>query len=318
MILLEFKVYVDGQEGTTGLKIHERLAKRDDLEILKIDSDKRKDIEARRVLLNEADIVFLCLPDEASKQSVSLISNNNTKVIDASTAFRTNPEWIYGLPELSKNQRELIKNSKRVANPGCHATGVNIVLYPLIKEGIISPDYPINSYSLTGYSGGGRKLIEKYETSEVTQKLMSPQVYALSLKHKHLPEMQKVSGLAYPPIFTPIVANYYQGMVVTTPLNRRLMNKKLSAEDLHNFMSSYYSSEHFVRVMPFDPDYKIDGGFLGATDLNNTNYLDIFVFGKDDQILLISRFDNLGKGASGAAIQNMNIMLGIDEKFGIE
>lgn len=315
---MKFKVYVDGQEGTTGLKIHERLAKRNDLEVLKIDSDKRKDIETRRTLLNEADIVFLCLPDEASRQAVSLIDNNKTKVIDASTAFRTSPEWVYGLPELSKNQREAIRNSKRVANPGCHATGVNIVLFPLIKEGIVSPDYPVNSYSLTGYSGGGKKLIEKYEISEVTQKLMSPQLYGLSLKHKHLPEMQKISGLTYPPIFTPIVANYYQGMVVTTPLNKRFLNKKITAEELRDFMASYYSSEHFVRVMPYDPDYKTDNGFIGATDLNNTNYLDIFVFGREDQIVIMSRFDNLGKGASGAAVQNMNIMLGLDEKIGLE
>lgn len=315
---MKYKVFVDGQEGTTGLKIHERLAGRPDLEILKIDPDKRKDKEARRSLLNQADIVFLCLPDEASKESVSLISNDRTKVLDASTAFRTDSNWVYGLPELSKAQRKAISISNRVAVPGCHATGFNIALYPLIQEGIVPKDYPLSCHSLTGYSGGGKKLIEKYEMSERSEKLKSPQLYALGLKHKHLAEMQKVNDLPYPPLFTPIVADYYQGMVVSTPLNARFLNKKLTAKEVCAFLASYYSSEKFIKVMPYEADYTIDNGFLNAMECNDTNNIEIFVFGRDEQILLVSRFDNLGKGASGAAVQNMNIMLGLDEGIGLK
>jgi N-acetyl-gamma-glutamyl-phosphate reductase len=314
---MKYKVFVDGQEGTTGLQIHERLAERDDLEILKIDPEKRKDPETRSILLNAADIVFLCLPDEASKESVSLINNPNTKVIDASTAFRTDPNWVYGLPELGEYQRELIRNSKRVANPGCHATGFNIALYPLVKEGIVPTDYPISCTSLTGYSGGGKKLIEKYECGETTEKLKSPTLYGLALKHKHLPEMQKVTGLAYAPIFTPIVAGYYKGMAVSIPLNARLLTKKLTAQELRNFMASYYENEQFIKVMPYTPDYTLDNGFFDAVQCNDTNRVEIFVFGRDEQIIIVTRFDNLGKGASGAAVQNMNIMLGLDEKLGL-
>lgn len=314
---MKYKVFVDGQEGTTGLQIHERLAERTDLEILKIAPEKRKDPEARRALLNAADIVFLCLPDEASKESVSMVTNKNTKIIDASTAFRTNPEWVYGLPELGQHQRELIRNSNRVSNPGCHATGFNIALYPLMKEGIVPTDYPISATSLTGYSGGGKKLIEKYESGEVNEKLKSPTIYGLALKHKHLPEMQKVTGLTYAPIFTPIVAGYYKGMAVSIPLNTRLLNKKLTAQELRDFMAAYYKNEQFIKVMPFEPDYNMDGGFFDAVQCNDTNRIEIFVFGRDEQILIITRFDNLGKGASGAAVQNMNIMLGLDENIGL-
>ena len=315
---MRHKVFVDGQEGTTGLKIHERLAGRSDLEILRIDPEKRKDKEARRSLLNEADIVFLCLPDEASRESVSLISNNTTKVLDASTAFRTDESWIYGLPELSIAQRKAISVSKRVAVPGCHATGFNIALYPLIHEGIVPRDYPLSCHSLTGYSGGGKKLIEKYEMLERSEKLKSPQLYALGLKHKHLAEMQKVNDLAYPPLFTPIIADYYQGMVVSIPLTKRLLNKKLTAKEISTFMASYYSSEDFIHVMPYEADYTPDNGFLNAMECNHTNNIQIFVFGRDEQILLVSRFDNLGKGASGAAVQNMNIMLGLEEGIGLK
>ncbi|MDF9408088.1 MAG: N-acetyl-gamma-glutamyl-phosphate reductase [Pelotomaculum sp. PtaB.Bin013] len=316
---MKYKVFVDGQEGTTGLKINERLSGRADIDILKIDPERRKDPEERRAFLNNADIAFLCLPDDASRESAALVTNNRTKIIDASTAHRTDPNWTYGIPELSKNQRALIKDSHRVAVPGCHATGFNMALYPLIQEGIVPKDYPVTCQSVTGYSGGGKKLIEKYEGTGADKKnLESPQFYALSLKHKHLPEMQKVNGLVFPPLFTPIVGDFYQGMVVAVPLLARLLSKKISAEDVQNILASYYASERFVRVMPYGSESYLDNGFLDATGCNNTNRIEIFVFGDSEQILLLSRLDNLGKGASGAAVQNMNIMLGLDEGIGLE
>lgn len=316
---MKYKVFVDGQEGTTGLKINERLEVRSDIEVLKIDPDKRKDPAERSKLLNEADIAFLCLPDAAARESVSMVTNNTTRLIDASTAHRTQPEWVYGLPELSRGQRELIKSSRRVAVPGCHATGFNLALYPLVKEGIVPKDYPITCHSITGYSGGGKKLIELYETeSENACNLESPRFYSLTLAHKHLPEMQKVTGLSYPPVFTPIVSNYYQGMSVSVPLVTRLLNKKPAARDIHEFLAAYYQGERFVKVMPYDCESCLDKGYLGATGCNNTNNIELYVFGHQEQVLILSRLDNLGKGASGAAIQNMNIMLGVDEGEGLE
>ncbi len=316
---MKFKVFVDGQEGTTGLKINERLSRRTDIEILKIDPEKRKDPEARRMFLNEADIAFFCLPDAASRESAALVTNNKTRIIDASTVFRTDPDWTYGMPELSKNQRALIRASHRVSVPGCHATGFNIALYPLIREGIVPKDYPVTCCSITGYSGGGKKLIEKYEaTGSNRQNLESPRFYALSLNHKHLPEMQKINGLLFPPLFTPVVGDFSQGMVVSVPLLKRLLNKKITAREVQQFLSSYYASERFVRVMPYESEDYLDNGFLDATGCNNTNRIEIFVFGNGEQILLLSRLDNLGKGASGAAVQNMNIMLGLDEGIGLE
>ncbi len=314
---MKYKVFVDGQEGTTGLKINERLMNRDDLEILKIDSDKRKDIETRRAFLNAADIVFLCLPDAASREAVSLVDNSKTKIIDASTAFRTHEDWVYGLPELSREYRGKIKASRRVANPGCYATGFNAAVYPLFKKGVIAENYPLTCHAVSGYSGGGKKLIEQFQNIDKNPKLLSPLFYALSLNHKHLPEMQKVNNLTYPPIFTPIVANYYQGMTVAVPITSRLMNKKLSAAEVQELLAEHYASEKFVRVMPFEKEYTYDSGLFNATECNDTNRLDIFVFGTDEQVLLLSRLDNLGKGASGAAVQNMNIMLGLDEGIGL-
>ena len=315
---MKYKIFVDGQEGTTGLQINDYLSKRPDLEILNIEPEKRKDPEARRILLNEADVAFLCLPDPAAKESVSLVENPNTRIIDASTAFRTDPDWTYGLPELNKNQRELIKNSHRVSNPGCHATGLILPLYPLIEEGVVPTDYPITCTSLSSYSGGGKKLIEKYENSGWEGGLNSPKHYALKLTHKHLPEMQKMAGLKFPPVFVPVVSNFYKGIAVSIPLLPRLLNKKVSAADVRDLLASHYASEHFVRVMPYESDAYLENGYLNAEACNNTNNADIFIFGNDSQILLLTRFDNLGKGASGAAIQNMNIMLGLDEGMGLE
>ncbi len=313
------KIFVDGLEGTTGLRIHDYLSKRNDLEILKIDPDKRKDLKARSELLNEADLVFLCLPDAASRESVSLVTNKNTKIIDASTAYRTNPDWAYGLPELDTSQRELIKNSHRVSNPGCHATGFVLSVFPLIKAGILPMDYPVTVNSITGYSGGGKKLIEKYENNMFdNENLNVPKPYALKLNHKHLPEMQKRTGLDFPPLFTPVVSNFYSGMAVSVPLLPRLLNKGATAKDVHEALASHYASQHFVNVMPFDCDANLEDGFLDLSHCNNTNKLELFVFKNENQILIMARFDNLGKGASGAAIQNMNIMLGLDETTGLE
>jgi N-acetyl-gamma-glutamyl-phosphate reductase len=314
---MAYKVYVDGQEGTTGLRIFEYLSKRTkELDILRIDPDKRKDIEERRRLINEADIVFLCLPDEASREAVSLIDNPRTKVIDASTAFRTHPDWAYGLPELSKEHRERIKHSNRVANPGCHATAFNLLTYPLVKEGILPKDVQVSATSITGYSGGGKKMIANYETSGNT-KLLVPRHYALKLTHKHLPEMRMIPGFKYTPIFSPIVSNYYKGLAVTIPLSPRNLSKKMDAKELSIFFANYYKDEKLIQVIPYGSDEFLDEGCLDITACNDTNRSDIFVFGNQEQILLTCRLDNLGKGACGAAIQNMNIMLGLDELSGI-
>lgn len=315
---MKYKIFVDGQEGTTGLEINERLEKIKNIEVLKIDKDKRKDQEEKRKYLNSADLVFLCLPDAASKESVSLIENQNTKVIDASTAFRTDDNWVYGLPELSKEQRELIKNSKRVANPGCHATGFITAMYPLVSLGIVPKDYSTVCYSLTGYSGGGKKLIQRYNENIFDKNdLNSPQLYALGLTHKHLPEMKKICSLMYEPLFSPILGNFYRGMAVSIPLLKRDLNKKVSAKELHGILSDYYKEERFVKVMPFGGEEYLDNGFLDPTGCNNTNNLQVFVFGNEEQIIVTSRLDNLGKGASGAAVQNMNIMLGMNEEEGL-
>jgi N-acetyl-gamma-glutamyl-phosphate reductase len=315
---MKYKIFVDGQEGTTGLKINERLEKRNDMEILTIDQEKRKDPVERSKLLNEADVVFLCLPDAAARESVSLVQNKTTRIIDASTAHRTSSEWAYGLPELSLTHRSAVEDSKRVAVPGCYATGFNMLLYPLIKEGIISAGYPVSCHAVSGYSGGGKKLIEKYEGSNIDKKsIESPCFYSFALNHKHIPEMHKISGLNQAPLFTPIVSNYYQGMTVAVPIHHELMSKKLSPGEMQEFYAAYYEGQHFIKVIPFDSESYLDNGYLFATNRNGTNMLDIFVFGDTSHILLISRFDNLGKGSSGAAIQNMNIMLGLDENIGL-
>lgn len=311
------KVFVDGQEGTTGLKIHEYLSQRTDIEWLSIDSEKRKDVEERSRLLNSADIVFLCLPDAAAREAVSLIKNDRTRVIDASTAHRTHPDWAYGLPELSSEHREKIKNSHRLAVPGCHATGFNIGIYPLVKSGIVPTDYPITCTSITGYSGGGKSLIKKYEEA-VDGSLHSPRPYALRLQHKHLPEMQAVTGIQHPPIFVPVVANYFKGMGVMLPLVPRLFNRIMNAAQVRDFLAEYYAGERFIKVMPYDAAATLEEGFFPIENCNGTNRIEIFVFGSNEQLLIISRFDNLGKGASGAAVQCMNIMLDVDETTGLK
>ena len=312
------KIFVDGQAGTTGLEIHERLSSRDDIEVLVIDPEKRKDVDERKKLINASDITFLCLPDEASKESVSLCDSDSTRFIDASTAFRTADGWDYGMAELSSEQRGKITTSKRVSNPGCHATGFNLPIAPLVGQGLISQDAQLTCCSLTGYSGGGKQMINSYREADANDiSMQSPRLYALGLGHKHLPEMKKASGLDRAPIFLPMVGNYYRGMCVSIPLPRESLCREISAQQVHDILSDHYADECFVKVMPFGLDEGFDGNFLNAIACNNTNNLEIFVFGDSQQIVLISRFDNLGKGASGAAVQNMNIMLGIDETTGL-
>lgn len=312
-----YKIFVDGQEGTTGLQINERLSKHNGIEILKIDSDKKKDIETKRKYLNEADVVFLCLPDDASKESASMVSNNRTCIIDASTAHRTHPDWAYGFPEL-KGQRAKIKASKRIAVPGCYATGFVALMHPLVQEGFVQRDYPVTLHAVSGYSGGGKKLISMYESDNKDQALIAPRPYSAKLNHKHLPEMQTIAGLDFKPIFAPMVCNYYKGMAVCVPLHRRLLPKKSSAKEIHQFLTDYYASERFVKVLPFETELSTENGYLNVIASNNSNRNDICVFYNDEQILLMSRLDNLGKGASGAAVQCMNIALGYDESIGLE
>lgn len=312
---MKYTVFVDGQEGTTGLEINQRLEKRDDVTIIKIDPDKRKDINERSKCLNQADIVFLCLPDVAAKESVSLVTNPSTRIIDGSTAHRTLDDWAYGIPELSENHRNKIIDSKRVSVPGCHATGFNMIIYPLVSQGFLSPDYHASITSVTGHSGGGRKLIETYQSLDEKEYLNSPCFYALDLQHKHLPEMQKHSGLNKPPIFTPIVNNYYRGMTAAVSIHPEYMNKRASASDIQSFYNDYFKGQPFVKVMPYGVQKDLKLGFLNAEGCNHTNILELYIFGDDNQILVIARLDNLGKGASGAAIQNLNLMLGKDETY---
>lgn len=312
------KVYIDGQEGTTGLKILERFSGRDDIELLRIDDDKRKDPAERQKLINSSDYTFLCLPDAASIEAVSLATNPAVKIIDASTAHRTNPAWAYGFPELSDDFRKNIKKSKRVAVPGCYASGFISLVYPLVKQGIIAPYHPVTSFAVSGYSGAGKKGIAQYENPERAKDFDSPRLYALKQDHKHLKEMQYVTGLSYPPMFNPMVCDYFAGMVVNVPLVRRSVAKKVDAKEVHEMLCAHYAKSHFVKVQPFGGEGVLPDGFLPANTLEGTNTMEIFVFGNDEQILLSSRLDNLGKGASGAAVQCMNIMMGIDETTGLE
>ncbi|MBN1759190.1 MAG: N-acetyl-gamma-glutamyl-phosphate reductase [Chitinispirillaceae bacterium] len=315
-----FSVFIDGQEGTTGLQIHERLKNRTDLTIHEIPVDKRKDPATKKEFLNDADIVILCLPDTAARESVAMITNPETRVIDASTAHRIAPDWVYGLPELTKNQRQKIKEATRVANPGCYPTGFLLLVRPLIELGIIAPDYPVTSSAISGYSGGGKKLIASYEApleGETPAAQLGSRNYALGLNHKHIPEMRQHALLNQPPIFLPIVCAYYNGMNVTVPLYTDLCLKKVTPSELHRLFCNYFEYEPFITVKPLETEQSLENGFLNPVRLNGTNRCDLFVFGNDRQIVLAARFDNLGKGASGAAVQNMNIMMGVDETTGL-
>ena len=306
------KVYIDGKEGTTGLQIYDRLAARDDLELLLIDEDKRKDPVERKRLMDAADIVFLCLPDAAAIEAVSLIESPTTRVIDASTAHRTNPDWDYGFPELSEQHREAIKTSKRVANPGCHATGFISVVYPLVAMGILPKDTALSCFSLTGYSGGGKKMIKQYEGEEKTAEMNSPSVYAMAQGHKHLPEMQKICGLTHKPVFSPIVDDYYKGMATTVPFHMSQMKGVSTLQEVWQKLSDYYADATMVQVAETIDAAKVFGSAKAGQDT-----LKQIVAGTDEQFTITALFDNLGKGASGAAVQNMNLMLGLDETTGL-
>ena len=300
------KVFIDGNQGTTGLRLYDRLKERDDIKIITIDEDLRKDKDERRRLINMSDIAFLCLPDDASRESVSLCDNENTVIIDTSTAHRTLPEWAYGFPELSGSHRSKIKNSKRIAVPGCHASGFISIVYPLIASGIMPKDYPCVCHSLTGYSGGGKKMINQYE-NEKTNDLFAPRQYGLSQNHKHLKEMKAITGLESEPIFTPIADDYYSGMSTSVPVFTRLLGG-VTLREVHDMFSQFYSDAKLISVLPLS-----DTAFISANEMSGKDSMKIFISGNDDRIFITSIFDNLGKGASGAAVQCMNISMGIDE-----
>jgi N-acetyl-gamma-glutamyl-phosphate reductase len=314
---MKYKIFVDGQFGTTGLKIHEMLSGRNELEILKIAEEEKKRPEIKQELLNQADLVFLCLPDTASRETMRYITDHRTKVIDASTAHRTNRAWTYGIPELNPLQREKIQNSHRVCVPGCHATGFIMALNPLIENSIVSKKQKLICHSITGYSGGGKGLIDFYEDSENFDKVNSQRPYALNLNHKHLPEMEHILGLEKPPLFTPSVGNFKQGMLVMSYLVKDELLAEISGQEIIELYTRYYKNETFVRIIEDTAQY-LDGGFLDAQACNNTNRIEISLYENRDYVVIISRLDNLGKGASGAAVQNMNIMLGLNENMGLK
>lgn len=301
------KVFIDGSAGTTGLRIREMLEKREDISLIALPEQLRKDVAARRDAINGADAVFLCLPDDAAREAVGLVENKNTVVIDASTAHRTSPGWAYGFPELSAEHRAAIVNGKRIANPGCYASGFLALVYPLVAAGVLPKDYPLVCHAVSGYSGAGKKGIAEYEAENRPESYDTPRLYALTLSHKHLPEMQAVCGLTRTPVFNPYVCDYYCGMTVNVPLFSDLLAKKVSVADVKELLRAHYAGAHFVTLGE-EPS-----GYVSANTLNGTNRMELLVNGNERQILLTARFDNLGKGASGAAIQNMNLALGLDE-----
>lgn len=310
------KIFIDGSEGTTGLRIHERFAEREDVELLPISSELRKDKEERKRLINSSDITFLCLPDAAAEESVSLVENDHVRIIDTSTAHRTMEGWAYGFPELSKEHREAIAAGNRIAVPGCYATGFISLVYPMVAEGLISADYPVSAFGISGYSGGGRKMIAAYEAEEREDALLAPREYALSQAHKHLREMKKIPGLKREPLFSPIVADYYSGMVVSVPVYTELMNKGRTPQEVWKYLADFYAGSRFVRVMPFGAE-EASANMLAGNAMSGRDSLRIYVTGNEDRVLLSSQFDNLGKGASGAAIQCLNIALGCEESKGL-
>ena len=303
------RVFIDGSAGTTGLRIYERLGSRTDLELMILPDELRKDPAARAEMLNTADVAFLCLPDQAAKEAVSLVTSPNTVVIDTSTAHRTNPDWAYGFAELT-GKRAAVQASHRIANPGCHASGFVSLIAPLVENGLLKPDTQLSCFSLTGYSGGGKNMIADYNASDRSPLLKGPRQYGLTQVHKHLPEMVKICGLNNAPVFCPVVGDFYSGMEVTVPIFAS--DLKGGIEDIKALYKNYYSSGLVKFTEEADPD-----GMLSAAAFSGRDDMSVSVYGNDDRIILVSRFDNLGKGASGAAIQNMNIVLGIDESTGL-
>ncbi|MBL8341969.1 MAG: N-acetyl-gamma-glutamyl-phosphate reductase [Rubrivivax sp.] len=320
------KIFVDGQEGTTGLRIHEVLARRSDVEVLRIDPERRKDPAERARLLNAADVAFLCLPDAAAREAAAMVTNPRTCLIDASTAHRTATGWVFGLPELAPGQRQALRAAKRIANPGCHASSFILLLRPLVDAGIVPVTWPVTATSITGYSGGGKKMIEEYQAAAPAMAaaltagrghpaLGAPRPYSLKLAHKHVPEMMAHTGLTARPIFMPIVANFYKGLAVSVPLPLKAMGSTPAA--VQAAYERRYAGERFVRVMPMSDPATLEGGYFDVQACNDTNRADIFVFADGQQAIVMARLDNLGKGASGAAVQAMNVHLGVDEGLGL-
>jgi N-acetyl-gamma-glutamyl-phosphate reductase len=311
-------VYVDGQHGTTGLEIINRLEARNDVELIRIPHEKRRDASEREKLLNEADLVFLCLPDDAARDAVSLIKNPKTKIIDASTAHRIAEDWVYGLPEIS-GQRDKIFKSGRISNPGCYATGFILMLRPLIEKKALSGSYPVVTYSITGYSGGGKGMIADFENVDpenLQEIICRPK--NLQMGHKHLPEMQKMTFIENPPHFIPIVGKFYKGMLVFLPVFTDGSSEDISGVKIHEILTEYYADEQFVKVMPLNSDEMLNDGFLSPLGCNDTNRVELFVYENKNQTLIVARLDNLGKGASGAAVQNMNLLFGYEESLGLK
>lgn len=313
LVLIMTKVFIDGKAGTTGLRIYERLSARDDIELITLSEDLRKDINARKEALNNADVAFLCLPDDAARESVSLIENPNVKVIDTSTAHRTLDGWTYGFPELSENFENKIRNSNRIAVPGCHASGFISLVYPLIEKGIISNKTNLTCHSITGYSGGGKKMIAEYEDEGKDVLLTSPRQYGILQSHKHLKEMQKITDIEKAPVFCPIVSDFYSGMVVTIPLFKEDLQEGFSVEDIKNAYKEKYQGPVVTYVDALD-----ENGFISGNALSGKDSMRVTVSGNEDRILLIAQYDNLGKGASGAAVECLNIAMGIDKTKSLE
>jgi N-acetyl-gamma-glutamyl-phosphate reductase len=314
---MTYRIFVDGQEGTTGLRIHEMLARRPDVEVLRIAADQRKNAVERARLLNAADIAFLCLPDDAAREAVALVTNPDTCVIDASTAHRTLPGWAFGLPELAPGQRAQLRAAKRIANPGCHASAFILLVRPLVDAGLLPAEALLSASSITGYSGGGKKMIEQYEAGG-NPVLQAPRPYGLTLAHKHLPEMVAHTGLAQAPVFMPVVSSFYKGLAVSVPLHLSQLKAGTTGAALQQCLAAHYAGERFVQVMPLGGDpATLASGFFDVQACNDSNRCELFVFANDRQVLLLSRLDNLGKGASGAAVQSMNVHLGLDEGLGL-
>jgi len=323
---MTIRVFVDGQEGTTGLRIHEYLARRSDVELLRASAELRKDTAERARLLNAADVAFLCLPDAAAREAAALVTNSTTCLIDASTAHRTDPTWVYGLPELAPGQREALRTAKRIANPGCHATAFILLMRPLVDAGLVAHDANVTATSITGFSGGGKKMIEQYQSwharqmdgeRQVDAALSAPRPYALGLGHKHIPEMKTCSLLTRAPVFMPIVGNFYKGLTVSIPFHVGQFAAGTDAGRVHAALETRYADEPFIRVMPLsDPEVLAQGSF-DVQACNGTNRAELFVFASTTQVVLICRLDNLGKGASGAAVQSMNVHFGLDETTGL-